>query len=223
MVDFARLLGVDQSSISRWEAGKTIPSRPALLHYLRLSVGDERTAILKALKWTGASQEEQDWLSTLERSVLHVEASRDELLTADATIASFRHCLDYFRSLDQAPGPVLMFLALWMKYERWPEFRKLAAEVVAHLDRQCLSLKPATIPSEVPAPPFQRSDPRYREQVLWLMMNCPDEHKPFYTNFSMTQEQFDMVGIEGQPITCPVCGIVHMWGKKDVFLALPGS
>jgi transcriptional regulator with XRE-family HTH domain len=72
-------------------------------------------------------------------------------------------------------------------------------------------------------PPFARSDPRYREQVLWLMMNCPDEHKPFYTNFSMTQEKFDMVEIEGRPITCPVCGIVHKWGKKDVYLALPSS
>ncbi len=49
MVEFSRLVGAGQSSISRYESGKTIPGKTMLILLLLLAQGDEKEPLLKAL------------------------------------------------------------------------------------------------------------------------------------------------------------------------------
>lgn len=49
MAQFARLLGVSFSSISRYESGKVIPSRPVLQHLLIMAEGVEKVTVSRAI------------------------------------------------------------------------------------------------------------------------------------------------------------------------------
>src|ERR1700687_5188849 len=49
MVEFARLVGADQSSVSRYESGKTPPGKTMLILLLLLAQGDEKAPFRQAL------------------------------------------------------------------------------------------------------------------------------------------------------------------------------
>jgi transcriptional regulator with XRE-family HTH domain len=49
MVEFAQIIGTDQSTISKYESGKVPPSDTVLILLLLLARGDERAPLLKAL------------------------------------------------------------------------------------------------------------------------------------------------------------------------------
>jgi transcriptional regulator with XRE-family HTH domain len=49
MVEFARIIGTDHSTVSKYESGKVPPSSSMLILLLLLARGDERAPLLKAL------------------------------------------------------------------------------------------------------------------------------------------------------------------------------
>jgi transcriptional regulator with XRE-family HTH domain len=49
MVEFARLVGSDHTSVSRYESGQIVPGKPILILLLLLAQGDEKPPLVKAL------------------------------------------------------------------------------------------------------------------------------------------------------------------------------
>jgi transcriptional regulator with XRE-family HTH domain len=49
IVEFARLVGSDHTSVSRYESGQIVPGKPILILLLLLAQGDEKPPLVKAL------------------------------------------------------------------------------------------------------------------------------------------------------------------------------
>lgn len=48
------------------------------------------------------------------------------------------------------------------------------------------------------------------------MIVCPKTGKYVFTGIAMDRVSFEGVQMSGNSVTCPECGQVHVWDKKDV-------
>lgn len=72
MVEFARLVGSDHSSVSRYESGQIVPGKTMLILILLLAQGDEKPPLLKALGMRDDGETQQAFEGALE-SLLEYE------------------------------------------------------------------------------------------------------------------------------------------------------
>jgi transcriptional regulator with XRE-family HTH domain len=100
MVEFAQIIGTDQSTISKYESGKVPPSNTVLILLLLLARADERAPLLKALgigddaELQAVYQDavhsllEYDRLAARTRTESHKEAGLRKLVKEAASIAA---------------------------------------------------------------------------------------------------------------------------------------
>jgi len=106
MVEFARLIGLDYTSISRYESDQIVPGRPVLILLLLLAQGDEKPPLVKALglrdddeiqkAFEGglASLMEYERQATRSRSKSRKDAGLTAFVKEAAAIANARLSLD---------------------------------------------------------------------------------------------------------------------------------
>jgi transcriptional regulator with XRE-family HTH domain len=106
MVEFAQIIGTDQSTISKYESGKVPPSDTVLILLLLLARGDERVPLLKALgigddaelqavyQGALASLLEYDRIATRARSKSQKEAGLRKFVKEASAIAASEISLD---------------------------------------------------------------------------------------------------------------------------------
>jgi hypothetical protein len=57
------------------------------------------------------------------------------------------------------------------------------------------------------------------EDVVHIMIRCPETGEPVSTGLSMEKETFEFAEFTGETLSpCPACGQAHEWGKEDAFL-----
>jgi transcriptional regulator with XRE-family HTH domain len=241
MVDFALMMGVTQASVSRWEGGKSIPTRPALLHYLKLADSSEREVLQQALGRAKTAEVDAEIELLIEETARALDRDLANLRSDEKTKTSFNRLLRDFVGRESVPLTVFQFLDLWIRYESWAEFQQLATKSVRQLEEQAglmershligkgISKNQKRAPKEksakgLPKVEYDRADPRYAAQELAVTMVCPHKGKPFYVGARLTQAQFERMSFIQVPSrTCPHCLSSHIWNKKDVFLAMPAS
>jgi transcriptional regulator with XRE-family HTH domain len=91
MVEFARLVGSDHSSVSRYESGQIVPGKTMLILLLLLAQGDEKTPLLKTLGLRDDAETQQAFEGALESLVEYERlATRSGSRSAkDAGLAEF--------------------------------------------------------------------------------------------------------------------------------------
>jgi transcriptional regulator with XRE-family HTH domain len=106
MVEFARLVGSDHTSVSRYESGQIVPGKPILILLLLLAQGDEKPALVKALglrdddetqrafEGALASLLEYERQATRSRGKARKDAGLTEFVKEAAAIANARLSLD---------------------------------------------------------------------------------------------------------------------------------
>lgn len=106
MVEFSRLVGANQSSVSRYESGKTPPGKTMLILLLLLAQGDEKAPLLQALglrddaeiqqvfEGALASLVEYERLAARSRDRSKKDAGLAEFVTEAAAIAAARLSVD---------------------------------------------------------------------------------------------------------------------------------
>ena len=51
-----------------------------------------------------------------------------------------------------------------------------------------------------------------------ILIKCPVTQEPLSTNMSMESESFELADLSGKSTSCPHCGGIHTWDKKDAWL-----
>ncbi len=133
---FARLVGTDQSTVSKYEAGKIAPSRSTLLNILRLAEGDaERNPILEALGVEnpadlGMPQSEVD------QAIEDFETYLKQGGSAANKDGSKKRFIDLVRlTLDSEIDPAITgILAKWVKHRHDKAARKFFRNLDVYLD-----------------------------------------------------------------------------------------
>ena len=118
-VEFAGMLGVSQSNISRWETGDTVPSAERLLVLYRLAETKEEKRVI---------------VSAIRRTLGESGPSEEDLRQVIGEVQ---------RLIDQPPtdeGPatreelLVGFVNLWSKYSAEPELLECFGEGLAYID-----------------------------------------------------------------------------------------
>ena len=106
MVEFARLVGSDHTSVSRYESGQIVPGKPILILLLLLAQGDEKPPLAKALglrdddeaqrafEGALASLLEYERQATRSRGKVRKDAGLTEFVKEAAAIANARLSID---------------------------------------------------------------------------------------------------------------------------------
>ncbi len=58
----------------------------------------------------------------------------------------------------------------------------------------------------------------YERKVFQVMIFCPTTGKEIPTGILAIQLMFDSQDYISMKVTCPECGEVHTWSKKDAYL-----
>jgi hypothetical protein len=51
-----------------------------------------------------------------------------------------------------------------------------------------------------------------------ILIKCPVTQEPLPTNMSMERESFELSDLSRNSTSCPHCGGIHIWDKKDAWL-----
>jgi hypothetical protein len=51
-----------------------------------------------------------------------------------------------------------------------------------------------------------------------ILIKCPVTQEPLPTNMSMEGESFELSDLSRNSTSCPHCGGIHIWDKKDAWL-----
>jgi hypothetical protein len=51
-----------------------------------------------------------------------------------------------------------------------------------------------------------------------ILIKCPVTQEPLPTNMSMERESFELADLSKNSTSCPHCGGIHIWDKKDAWL-----
>jgi endogenous inhibitor of DNA gyrase (YacG/DUF329 family) len=54
--------------------------------------------------------------------------------------------------------------------------------------------------------------------MAMVMVKCPNTGKPVPTGIGMSKESFASSTLESNSFSCPACGSMHTWSKRDAFL-----
>lgn len=147
MSEFADMIGCRQSTVSRYEAGKLVPSRTVLLLLLQLAEGPEKQPLLAALGVPGSAA--QGWipsdladaLRTFDSYLSTAGGSADLTCSGAArgrTLARFAGLSAQIVSEGREIEPALaVVLELWLKHranrQAWKYFRHVAAYLEVEL------------------------------------------------------------------------------------------
>ncbi len=52
-----------------------------------------------------------------------------------------------------------------------------------------------------------------------VMITCPTTKKPLPTGIAMDKASFNSSTLTNNSVSCPHCGKMHVWSKKDAFHA----
>jgi endogenous inhibitor of DNA gyrase (YacG/DUF329 family) len=52
-----------------------------------------------------------------------------------------------------------------------------------------------------------------------VMIVCPTTKKPVPTGIAMDKASFNSSTLTNNSVSCPHCGKMHVWSKRDAFLA----
>lgn len=91
MVEFARLVGSDHSSVSRYESGQIVPGKTMLILLLLLAKSEEKAPLLKALGLRDEAETQQVFAGALESLVEceRLAANSRSRSAKDAGLAEF--------------------------------------------------------------------------------------------------------------------------------------
>jgi transcriptional regulator with XRE-family HTH domain len=153
MIEFAEMVGARQSTISRYEAGKLLPRRPALLLMLQLAEAEERWPILNALGVCRESAEgwsELRLIEALRTFERYIEAagSKGETplgLTSGRSLELFaaaaKKAILEYQDIDLSVSSIV---TLWLKHGRNPEAVKFFRHAEAYLKVELTTLASAS-------------------------------------------------------------------------------
>lgn len=223
LVQLARHLGIKNPTVSQYESGKAKPSPKVLLLLLEMAEGDERQAILEELHRKGVRTTDDA------RRVLGVVVDEDEDVPEGLVQLAQHLRRRVHQNLDVEPI-LLELLELHEKHASDPRFSDFWVRLTRFVDRELeerLGRRPLRQPKYVPppepgGPPYNKDDPRYENQTLWIMTYCYYDKKPFWTGFTTTQKYYENATIPDMRAVCPYCNITQVWNKDNAWLALPG-
>ncbi len=224
LVQLALDLGVKNPTVSQYESGKAKPSPKVLLLLLAMAEGEERQPIMEELHRKGVHTADDAM------RMLGVVVNEDE--DVPEGVVRLAQCLRSFVQRKMDVYPILLdLLDLWEKHGSDPRFSDFWSRLTQFVDRELehrLGRRPLRQPKYIPppepgGPPYSKDDPRYENQILWVMTYCYYDKKPFWTGFTTTQKHYENARIPDMRAVCPYCQISQVWNRDNAWLALPGS
>ncbi len=151
MAEFAEMIGCRQSTVSRYESGKLIPSRTVLLLLLQLAEDSERQPILQALGVTRSLAQSwkpsdlADALRTFDAYLAAAGPAADRnrgRAPQGSALAEFARLAARIVSERHAVEPaVVEVLRLWLKHRTNRKARKYFRHIAAYLEVELSVLK----------------------------------------------------------------------------------
>lgn len=142
MVEFAGELKTTAATISRYESGKLLPSRAALLSLLGIAEGEERKAILDALGVDvdlreGWGEKGLDSALRTFEAYMALAPGRERKLRKSELLADFARTASAIVKRNETIEPGLVdILDLWLRHSRNPEARQFFRYVAVFLKAQ---------------------------------------------------------------------------------------
>lgn len=224
LMEIAKEVGVRHPTFSQYESGKAKPSPKVLLRLLEMAEGEERQPILEELHRKGVRTVEDA------KRVLGVVVDEEDDVPEGLVQLAQHLRRRVQQNLDVEPI-LLELLELQEKHASDPRFSDFWLRLTQFIDRELedrLGRRPLRQPKYVPppepgGPPYSKDDPRYENQILWVMTYCYYDKKPFWTGFTTTQKHYENARIPDMRAVCPYCQISQVWNRDNAWLALPGS
>ncbi len=224
LMEIAKEVGVRHPTFSQYESGKAKPSPKVLLRLLEMAEGEERQPILEELHRKGVRTVEDA------KRVLGVVVDEEDDVPEGLVQLAQHLRRRVQQNLDVEPI-LLELLELQEKHASDPRFSDFWLRLTQFIDRELedrLGRRPLRQPKYVPppepgGPPYSKDDPRYENQILWVMTYCYYDKKPFWTGFTTTQKHYEHASIPDMRAVCPYCHISQVWNRDNAWLALPGS
>lgn len=209
MAEFGEQLNTTAATISRYEAGKFVPDRSALLKLLGVAQGEERRALLRAL-----GSVEPDRLDLKEKDLARdleiARAEMERVLKEDRSAPETRRwMLGLALQIGRHPEIPLWLptiMSLWQRYYTNPRMASLIAELG---EKMIARIRDEEVRWELQAP----NDAPQR-----VMIRCPEKGLPVFTGVTVTGREFAVGTFSRMEVFCPHCHITHTWNKPDAFL-----
>lgn len=207
--EFARRLGVGQSTISKYELNRVTPSRSTLLLLLPLAESkDEKRAIAEALGG------DVDFIKVreaqLERDIAAAQAEMKAILDQERRSPGTRRWM-LGLALQIARHPEIplwlpTILSLWQRYYANPRMGSLMTELA---EKMIARIRDEEVRWELQSP---------NDRPQRVMIRCPERGLPVFTGLTVTGQEFAVGSFNRMEVFCPHCHITHTWNKPDAFL-----
>ena len=210
MVEFARNLGLTHAAVSKYEAGKLIPSRSILLLLLPLAEGDESGPILEAL---GAiPTDSHEWEAEMR---VRMAAARKKMADEFGKTKDSRAARERFFDLameivqsGRAPFPLIRAMELWRDNSGSAAARAAYADAMMALATDLDRIERGL------APVGKKPATKQPESIIGkVMMQCPTTKKWFDTGSRMRSRDFEVSDFGGLAVFCPHCQMSHPFDK----------
>jgi transcriptional regulator with XRE-family HTH domain len=143
MAAFGQKLGTDHTAISRYEAGRFVPTGRIMLRLLDLAEGDERIVILGASLGAGTEP-----VGELDETLVNARAAFDarllQLKDDPARRARFMQACMAIAEKKELPETIYGLIYGWIRFHNNPKIRKLYDEFATEIEKLTVDLYSAS-------------------------------------------------------------------------------